>query len=238
MAGATVHIEILVRDECPLADAALALAEAIARRLGPGITVEMVHLDSPECAQESASSGSVTLRVNGVDIDRFAVPTAIPPAWLVEAAVLRALSLNGVLFLCVANSARSQLAEGIARALAPADVTVWSAGSSPTRVRPEAIAALAEVGIDISSHRSKHVSEIPARRVDLVITLCAEEECPLFLGPARRVHWGLPDPAGVAGTDADRAAAFRQTRDELRHRLAVLFRAPDSSTTVHKLRAT
>ena len=127
----------------------------------------------------------------------------MPPEWLVEAAVLRALAPRGVLFLCVANSARSQLAEGIARSLAPAGVTVWSAGSQPTRVRPEAIAALAEIGIDITAHRSKSVSEIPADQVDTVITLCGEEECPVFLGRARRLHWGLPDPAGVGGSEAD-----------------------------------
>jgi arsenate reductase len=142
---------------------------------------------------------------------------------MADVAELRTNPPRGILFLCVANSARSQLAEGIARALAPDGVTVWSAGSHPTRVRPEAIAALAEIGIDISGHRSKHVSEIPADRVDLVVTLCAEEECPLFLGRARRVHWGLPDPAGVAGSDDERAEAFRRTRDELRRRLAALF---------------
>jgi arsenate reductase len=134
-----------------------------------------------------------------------------------------------VLFLCVANSARSQLAEGIARALAPPGVTVWSAGAQPTRVRPEAIAVLAEIGIDISQHRSKSVSEIPAAEVDSVITLCGEEECPVILCRARRLHWGLPDPAGVGGSEADRVDAFRKTRDELRRRLAVVFpgEAPD-----------
>jgi arsenate reductase len=123
----------------------------------------------------------------------------------------------------VANSARSQLAEGIARALARPPVTVWSAGSLPTRVRPEAVAALAEIGIDISHHRSKAVSEIPADQVDTVITLCGEEACPVFLGRARRLHWGLPDPDGVSGSDQDRAEAFRRTRDELRRRLGALF---------------
>jgi len=153
----------------------------------------------------------------------------LPPAWLAEATALRALAPRGILFLCVANSARSQLAEGIARSLAPTGVTVWSAGSQPTRVRPEAIAALAEIGIDISGHRSKPVAEIPAAEVDTVITLCGEEECPVFLGRARRLHWGLPDPAGVVGAEADRADAFRKTRDELRRRLAVVFpgEAPD-----------
>jgi len=150
-----------------------------------------------------------------------------PPEWLAEAVALRALAPRGVLFLCVANSARSQLAEGIARFLAPPGVTIWSAGSQPTRVRPEAIATLAEIGIDISGHRSKSVSEIPADLVDTVITLCGEEECPVFLGRARRLHWGLPDPAGVRGSDEARAEAFRRTRDELRRRLAVVF-APES----------
>jgi arsenate reductase len=123
------------------------------------------------------------------------------------------------------------MAEGIARALAPPGVMIWSAGSKPTRVRPEAIAVLAEIGIDISHYRSKAVSEIPAAEVDTVITLCDEEECPVFLGRARRLHWGLPDPAGVDGSDADRADAFRQTRDQLRRRLAVVF-APDAPDAV------
>jgi arsenate reductase (thioredoxin) len=147
----------------------------------------------------------------------------LPPEWVAEANALRARAPRGVLFLCVANSARSQMAEGIARTLAPPGVTVWSAGSRPTRVRPEAIAALAEIGIDISHHRSKAVSEIPAAEVDTVITLCGEEECPVFLGTAWRLHWGLPDPASVIGSEEDRAAAFRRTRDELEQRLAVVF---------------
>jgi arsenate reductase len=130
---------------------------------------------------------------------------------------------RGVLFLCVANSARSQMAEGIARSLAPPAVMVWSAGSRPTRVRPEAIAVMREIGIDISGHRSKGVSEIPAERVGTVITLCAEEECPVLLGRAERLHWGLPDPAAVTGDDAARLEAFRRTRDELRGRLQRYF---------------
>ncbi len=133
--------------------------------------------------------------------------------------------MKGVLFLCVANSARSQMAEGLARTLAPAGVAVYSAGSQPTRVRPEAIAVLAEIGIDISSHRSKAVGEIAPELVDTVITLCAEEECPVFLGTARRLHWGLPDPAAVTGDDGARLAAFRATRDELRRRLREFFAA-------------
>jgi len=135
--------------------------------------------------------------------------------------------VKGILFLCVANSARSQIAEGIARSLAPPEIKVWSAGSRPTSVRPEAIAVLGEIGIDISRHRSKLVDEIPAGEVDTVITLCGEEECPLFLGKARRLHWGLPDPAAVTGSAEERLAAFRRTRDELRRRLAELLSGKD-----------
>ncbi len=230
-----VRVEVLVFDGCPHADAAICLAQDVAGRLGPGISVERVDVDTAGRAAELGFLGSPSLRVNGVDIEAKKTSTGrlccrtydggagVPPEWLVEAAVLRALAPRGVLFLCVANSARSQMTEGVARALAPAGVTVWSAGSQPTRVRPEAIAMLTEIGIDITAHRSKAVSEIPADQVDTVITLCGEEECPVFLGRARRLHWGLPDPACVAGSEADRADAFRRTRDELRRRLAVLF---------------
>jgi thioredoxin type arsenate reductase len=147
--------------------------------------------------------------------------------WQAEANTLREQSPRGLLFLCVANSARSQIAEGIARSLAPAGIQVWSAGSRPTGVRPEAIAVLEEIGIDISHHRSKAVSEIPADQVDTVITLCGEEECPLFLGQATRLHWGLPDPAAVQGSEQDRLNAFRATRDELRRRLEAFLAGKD-----------
>jgi protein-tyrosine-phosphatase len=134
--------------------------------------------------------------------------------------------MKGVLFLCVANSARSQMAEGIARSLAPPGTKIWSAGSRPTSVRPEAIAVLREIGIDISGHRSKPVSEIPSSEVDTVVTLCGEEECPVFLGQANRLHWGLADPAAVAccGPESKRLEAFRSSRDELRARIADLFK--------------
>jgi arsenate reductase len=131
---------------------------------------------------------------------------------------------KGILFLCVANSARSQMAEGIARSFAPPEVKIWSAGSRPTGVRPEAIAALKEIGIDISGQRSKAVAEIPASEVDTVITLCAEEECPVFLGKARRLHWGLPDPVAVVGSEVEILSAFRKIRDELSRRIAAFLR--------------
>ena len=131
--------------------------------------------------------------------------------------------MRGVLFLCVGNSARSQMAEGLARAMWPSDIEVWSAGSRPTRVRPESVQVLAEIGIDISGHRSKPVAEIPTAKVDTVITLCGEEECPVFLGQARRLHWPFPDPAAGAPAPHEAVLArFREVRDGIRTRLAEL----------------
>ena len=124
-----------------------------------------------------------------------------------------------ILFLCVANSARSQMAEGLARNLLGPEIEVMSAGSSPSRVNPLAVEALAEVGIDITHHRSKGVEAI-ADDVDLVITLCADEVCPVFLGRAKRLHWPLPDPATAPAESASQR--FREVRDELRKRILAL----------------
>lgn len=143
--------------------------------------------------------------------------------WQSEAAELKQLAPRHLLFLCVANSARSQMAEGIARSLAPAGAKVSSAGSKPSHVNPFAIQALDEIGIDLRGHFSKSVDTIPPGDVEVVITLCAEEECPVFLGQARRIHWGLPDPGGAGLTDAQKLQSFRDVRDELRRRLAVVF---------------
>ena len=132
------------------------------------------------------------------------------------------MNTRGILFLCVANSARSQMAEGLARARFGETVNVQSAGSQPSRVSPLAIRALAEIGIDITRHRSKAVSEIDPAAVDLVITLCAEEVCPVFLGKAKRLHWPLPDPAAAEGTGEERLARFREVRDELMRRIEAL----------------
>lgn len=129
------------------------------------------------------------------------------------------MATNGILFLCVANSARSQMAEGLARRLAPPGIQVYSAGSEPGSVNPLAVRAMAEIGVDISGHRSKSVDEIPVDRVDVVVTLCAEEVCPVFPGPVRRLHWPVDDPARAGGSEAERLEAFRRTRDEIARRL-------------------
>jgi len=115
------------------------------------------------------------------------------------------------------------MAEGIARSLAPEGVKISSAGSKPSRVNPVAIRALDELGIDIRAQVSKSVDDISPDGVDAVVTLCAEEVCPVFLGKAHRLHWGLPDPAGVGSTEEEQLQAFRDVRDELRRRLTVVF---------------
>jgi arsenate reductase len=128
--------------------------------------------------------------------------------------------MSSILFLCVANSARSQMAEGLARARYGDRVRVQSAGSAPSVVNPHAIAAMQEIGIDVSSHRSKSVDTIDPSSVDVVVTLCAEEVCPVFLGQARRLHWPFPDPA--AAPDDQKPARFRQVRDAIAARLPEL----------------
>jgi len=132
---------------------------------------------------------------------------------------------HGVLFLCVANSARSQMAEGIARSLAGDRVPIQSAGSAPSGVNPLAARVLSEIGIDISGQRSKSVGEIDRAAVDTVITLCAEEVCPVYLGGARRLHWPLPDPAGRGGSEEESLERFRAVRDELRRRISAWLEA-------------
>jgi protein-tyrosine-phosphatase/N-acetylglutamate synthase-like GNAT family acetyltransferase len=131
---------------------------------------------------------------------------------------------TSLLFLCVANSARSQIAEGLARSLFGTVVRVQSAGSQPTRVNPNAIAAMREVGIDLTAQHSKSVDAIDPASVDAVITLCAEEVCPIWPGKLARMHWPLPDPASTDPTLSGDAmlARFRATRDELRFRIWAL----------------
>ena len=126
-----------------------------------------------------------------------------------------------VLILCTGNSARSQMAEGLLRHDAGNLYEVSSAGTHPSTVRPEAIAAMKELGIDISGHRSKSVEEFAGREFDFVITVCdnARENCPLFPAAAMRIHWSIEDPAAIEDSAQDRLAAFRQARDELREHL-------------------
>ena len=124
-----------------------------------------------------------------------------------------------VLILCTGNSCRSHLAEGILRAVAGDFLDVQSAGSKPAGyVHPLAIAAMQEIGIDISAQRSKSMTEFMDQKVETVITVCgnAADACPIFPGQVNRHHWPFEDPAHATGTDAEKLAVFRRVRDEIR----------------------
>jgi len=229
------RVEFLYSPGCPHAGEALRLTREVVDRLLPGREVEPILVETDEEARSKGFLGSPSIRIDGIDIGGrkgdspglscrvYEGGTGVPPKWMIEAGLLRAIRPRHILFLCVANSARSQMAEGIARSLAPRGVTVSSAGSEPSSVRPQAVQALREIGIDISAHHSKGVETIDPSTVDAVITLCAEEVCPVFLGKAMRLHWGLPDPAGETGGEDRKLTAFRRVRDELLRRLELLF---------------
>ena len=126
-----------------------------------------------------------------------------------------------VLFLCTHNSARSQMAEGLLRHLAGGRFEAASAGTEATSVRPEAVAAMAEIGSDISSQESKTLDRYLEEPFDYVVTVCddANEACPFFPGAKERLHWSLPDPSRAGGTDEERMEVFRSVRDRLKERI-------------------
>lgn len=141
---------------------------------------------------------------------------------------------NGILFLCVANSARSQMAEGLARAVLGDAVRVQSAGLRPSQLNPYAVEVMREMGIDISAQCSKSVGDIDPGTVGTVITTCAEAECPVFLGNVQRVHWPVADPVSADPAIGREAllARFRTARDELREKIAVFARSNEKEWNV------
>ena len=130
-----------------------------------------------------------------------------------------------ILVLCTGNSARSQMGEGLFRAEGGADFEVFSAGTKPTSVRPEAIAVMEEIGIDIAGQRSKSVDEFAGQPMDYVVTVCdnARDNCPVFPAGAERIHWSFEDPAAVHGDEQERLAAFRRIRDQIHERVKAFF---------------
>ena len=133
------------------------------------------------------------------------------------------MTRKNILFMCVANSARSQMAESIARSMAPKDVEIYSAGSEPSQVNPYATKALAEIDLSTDGHTSNGVEDVPMDTIRWLITLCAEEVCPYVPGDVERLHWPFPDPAG-RGVDPDTTLdGFREVRDAIRDRLRTFF---------------
>lgn len=129
-----------------------------------------------------------------------------------------------ILFMCVANSARSQMAEGLAKSIFGTNTLVQSAGSRATKVNPFAVQVMEEIGIDISRQTSKSVDSVDPKTVDTVITLCAEEVCPIFLGKAQKLHWPFPDPASN-GSDELVLSRFREVRDKIKEKIVELWKA-------------
>jgi arsenate reductase len=132
---------------------------------------------------------------------------------------------RSILFLCTGNSCRSQMAEGFARQLARNGDRIFSAGTQPKEVHPLAVKVMQEVGVDISTQRSKGLDEIPVEQIDQLITLCgdAAETCPTLPTQAARLHWPLTDPAAVDGTEEQVLPVFRQVRDQIKQRVEALF---------------
>ena len=141
-----------------------------------------------------------------------------------------------VLVLCTGNSARSQMAEGLLRHEGGDRFEVFSAGTKPGTVRPEATAVMNEIGIDISGHRSKSVDEFIGQPLNFLITVCdnAKETCPVFPGDVKRLHWPFDDPSAVEGSDEVRKAAFRRIRDRIHGRIMVFL---DGNESAHWLEA-
>ena len=139
------------------------------------------------------------------------------------AAFVGGTSPRRVLFLCTRNSARSQIAEGLARAVAPSGTEIWSAGTEPGTLHPLALEVMREIGIDLGQQHAKAIDQTPWREVDTVVTLCAEadEACPVLPTEVRRLHWPLPDPARAP--EEQRLEAFRSARDEIRRRVSSLW---------------
>ena len=130
-----------------------------------------------------------------------------------------------ILVLCTGNSARSQMGEGLFRAEGGAGFEVFSAGTKPSAVRPEAIAVMKEIGIDISGHRSKSVDEFSGQSMDYVVTVCdnARDNCPVFPAGSERMHWSFEDPGAIEGSEAERLSAFRRIRDQMHARVKAFF---------------
>ena len=134
--------------------------------------------------------------------------------------------MKRILVLCTGNSARSQMGEALFRHEGRGAYEVASAGTNPSQVRPEAVAVMKELGIDISGQRSKSVGEFNGQSFDYVVTVCdnARDTCPVFPAGTERIHWSFEDPAAVQGSEQERLAAFRRIRERLHERVKTFLR--------------
>ena len=166
-----------------------------------------------------------------------ALHPALAPAGGADAAAERGFAPASVLFLCTGNSARSQMAEGLAELLSGGAVQAASAGSHPKPLHPNAVRVMRERGIDLAGRRSKHVGEFTGRRFDCVVTLCdrVREVCPDFPGVPEPIHWSIPDPAREPGTEDETLPSFERTAAELEMRIGFLLEAINHSTLTEEV---
>jgi len=240
-----VQIQVLYFEGCPGFEPTVERLRKLVRDYGLEGQVEwqVVEIHDPAEAVQWRFPGSPTVRIDGLDLEparhpepgRFACrmykgpdgPTNVPPESLMEEELRRAMSRNQnrkklkVLFLCTGNSCRSQMAEGWTRHLKGDVIEAYSAGIETHGLNPQAVQVMAEVGVDISGQRSKHVDEFKGVDFDYVVTVCghANEHCPMFPGRTRVVHVGFEDPpklAEQARTPEEALDCYRRVRDEIR----------------------
>ena len=186
----------------------------------PAVTVARALTDTFAGIRAVDAAAFVAVQLATAVVAAIVLPALIQTSAMAEAPATKGRQVTPrqrVLVLCTGNSARSQMAEGLLRSFGRDRFEVFSAGTKPSHVRAEATAVMAELGIDLSSHRSKHVAEFDGQSFDYVITVCdnANESCPAFPGRVERLHWSFPDPAAVQGTELERLEAFRGIRDAL-----------------------
>ena len=233
-----MNVRLLGFKGCPSAAPAGEALRRVLTEEGVDVEIEKVEVPDQETAKRHRFLGSPSIQIDGLDIEesRRADPpafscriyraeegeTGVPPEDMIRAAVSRARGpKTKVLFLCTGNSCRSQMAEGFARALKGDVVEAHSAGIETHGLNPSAVKVMAEAGVDISGHRSKHLNELKDTSFDYVVTVCdnAHESCPIFPGTTRVVHHSFDDPprlAKDAKTEDESLAHYRRVRDEIR----------------------
>jgi len=230
-----LNIRFLSFEGCPGIEPTLARLREVMVAERVECPIDMVDVPDEAAAEREGFIGSPSIQINGLDIEpgrRSDLPCfgcrvypngePVPPEALIADALRNAMTPKlKVLFLCTGNSCRSQMAEGWARALKGDAIDAYSAGIETHGLNPNAVKVMAEVGVDISGHRSELVDDLMAVEFDYVVTVCghAHESCPMFPGKAKVIHVGFDDPPSLAKTAASEEEAlnhYRRVRDEIR----------------------
>lgn len=233
-----MNIKFLYFKGCPNSEGALNLLREVLNEKSLEEEIEIVEIKSEDMAKEHRFLGSPTIQINGMDIEkerRNDTPSlscrlyrtrdgysGIPPKKMIVNAIEEMLNLRKnkqkVLFICTHNSARSQMAEGLLKALRGEIYEPYSAGTEPKEISPYAIKVMEEIGIEISTHRSKSIEEFKGMSFDYVVTVCdhAKQTCPFFPGGRKYIHKGFEDPSDYEGSEEEKLKVFRRIRDEIK----------------------